>query len=184
MCIAVRPLLGNLGVSLRQLQPSPRTVTHVAGGRMKLLGSLTRQVIAGANTTSECVYIAEEVQRLYLSFGACKALQLLQQDIPRPATQVNAVVSPKTPQTSTRPTTPPYELVGENVERLERWFLEQFGRTVFAENLTPLPEMPGSSHHIHLRPDARPMQNAYPPLFPTTSTTRCGTTSTTTSARA
>ncbi|MPC56981.1 hypothetical protein E2C01_050949 [Portunus trituberculatus] len=37
-----------------------------------------------------------------------------------------------TPRASLRPELPPHELVEENVDRLEKWFLEHFGRTVGA----------------------------------------------------
>ncbi|MPC31968.1 hypothetical protein E2C01_025269 [Portunus trituberculatus] len=79
VCITGRPLLESLGIPPGQLHASPRTVNHVASGGVKLLGSLTCEVTVGAITTSECVYIAEGVQRLYLSLRACRALQLVPQ---------------------------------------------------------------------------------------------------------
>ncbi|KAK4324209.1 hypothetical protein Pmani_005211 [Petrolisthes manimaculis] len=112
------------------------------------------------------MYIAEGVQQLYLSFKACKALQLLPQDFPRPATRVIAGVAKEILQLPIRPITPPNELVKENVERLETWFLKQFGRTVFAMERTPLPEMRGPPHHIHLRPDSRPNTVHVPATVP------------------
>ncbi|XP_063859146.1 uncharacterized protein LOC135100114 [Scylla paramamosain] len=156
VCIAGRPLLESLGIPLGQLHASPRTVSHVAGGGVKLLGSLTCEVRVGAITTSECVYIAEGVQRLYLSLGACRALQLVPQDFPRPATRISALTAPASLKTSAHPLSPPYELVEENLGRLEKWLLEEFGRTVFATERTPLPEILSPPHHIHLRPGARP----------------------------
>ena len=166
VCIAGRSLLRSLDISPRHLQASPRTVSHVAGGGVKLLGSLECNVTAGTVTTSELVYIAEGVQRLYLSLGACKALRLVPQDFPRPAAGIGALTTSDAPDNPTRPMTPPYELVEENVERLEKWFLEQFGRTVFATERTPLPEMRGPPHHIHLRPDVRPHAVHVPATVP------------------
>ncbi|KAG0722513.1 hypothetical protein GWK47_044350 [Chionoecetes opilio] len=60
------------------------------------------------------------------------------------------------PTRPTSPGSPPHELVEENVDRLEKWFLEHFGRTVFAMGRTPLPEMTVPPHHVHLRPENRP----------------------------
>ncbi|KAK8385706.1 hypothetical protein O3P69_016466 [Scylla paramamosain] len=121
---------------------------------------------AGAITTSECVYIAEGVQRLYLSLGACRALQLVPQDFPRSAIRISALTAPASLKTSAHPLSPPYELVEENVGRLEKWLLEEFGRTVFATEHTPLPEMRSPPHHIHLRPGARPHEVHVPATVP------------------
>uniref|UniRef100_A0A0P4VNI8 Reverse transcriptase n=1 Tax=Scylla olivacea TaxID=85551 RepID=A0A0P4VNI8_SCYOL len=166
VCIAGRPLLESLGIPPGQLHASPRTVSHVAGGGVKLLGSLTCEVTVGAITTSECVYIAEGVQRLYLSLGACRALQLVPQDFPRPAIRISALTAPASLKTSAHPLSPPYELVEENVGRLEKWLLEEFGRTVFATERTPLPEMRSPPHHIHLRPGACPHAVHVPATVP------------------
>ena len=59
VCTAGRPLLRSLGVSPRHPQASPRIVSHVAGGGVRLLGSLTCSVTAGTITTTELVYIAK-----------------------------------------------------------------------------------------------------------------------------
>ena len=106
------------------------------------------------------------MQRLYLSLGACKALKLVPQDFPRPVVSIGALTVDETPETPIRPVTPHYELVEENVERLEKWFLEQFGRTVFAMERIPLPEMHGPPHHIHLRPGALPHAAHVPATVP------------------
>ncbi|KAK8375055.1 hypothetical protein O3P69_016145 [Scylla paramamosain] len=74
------------------------------------------------------------------------------------------VSAPHTPRPS--PLSPPYELVEENVGRLEKWLLEEFGCTVFATERTPLPEMRSLPHHIHLRPGARPHAVHVPATVP------------------
>ena len=150
--------MGDLDISQRQLQATPTVVTHIAGGSMCLLGTITCQVSVGTVSTIERIYIAEGVQQLYLSLKACKALRLVHHTFPRPLapTSVCAVEPSDTPQAPLRPESPPYELVEENVDRLEKWFLEHFRCTVFAMGRTPLPEMSGPPHHIHLRPDAPP----------------------------
>lgn len=80
--IAGCPLLRDLGISLHYLQPSPKTVTHIAGG-VKLVGNLLYQVTMGMNTTQEYVCtLQRECNNLYLSLGACKALQLVPQAFP------------------------------------------------------------------------------------------------------
>ncbi|KAG0725734.1 hypothetical protein GWK47_038023 [Chionoecetes opilio] len=114
--------------------------------------------LVGTVSTTECIYIAEGVQQLYLSLKACKALRLVHHTFPRPLspTSVCAVEPSDTPQDPRHPESPPHELVEENVDRLEKWFLEHFGCTVFAMGRTPLPEMSGPPHHVHLRPDIRP----------------------------
>ena len=109
VCIAGRPLLRRLGISPQLLHASPRTVNHVAGGRVKLLGSLTCEVTVGAITTSECVYIAEGVQHLYLSLGACRALRLVPQDFPHPAASISSLTAPELPVATAHPPSPPYE---------------------------------------------------------------------------
>ncbi|KAK8389131.1 hypothetical protein O3P69_020840 [Scylla paramamosain] len=69
---------------------------------------------------------------------------------------ISALTAPASLKTSAHPLSPPYELVEENLGRLEKWLLEEFGRTVFATERTPLPEILSPPHHIHLRPGARP----------------------------
>ncbi|KAK8385769.1 hypothetical protein O3P69_016499 [Scylla paramamosain] len=59
-----------------------------------------------------------------------------------PTTQVSAVTTPEAPQASTCPATPPFELEEENLERLKKWFLEQFGRTVFSTERNALSRYP------------------------------------------
>ena len=150
--------MGDLGISQRQLQATPMAATHVAGGSMRLLGIITCQVSVGTVSTTERIYIAEGVQQLYLSLKACKAFRLVHHTFPHPLapTSVCAVEPSDTPQVPLRPESPPYKLVEENIDRLEKWFLEHFRRTVFAMGRTPLPKMSGPPHHIHLRPDTRP----------------------------
>ena len=166
--VANRLLLGDLGISQRQLQTTPMAVTHVTGGSKCLLGTITCQVSVGTVSITEHIYIAEDVQQLYLSLKVCKALRLVRHTFLRPLapTSVCAVEPSDTPQAPLRPESPPYELVNENVDRLEKWFLEHFGRTVFAMGRTPLPEMSGPPHHIHLRPDARPHAVHVPATVP------------------
>ena len=166
VCIAGRHLLKDLGLSSRQLQPSTRPINHVAGGGLKVLGSLHCVVTAGAASTSVYVNIAEGVQHLYLSLRVCKALGLVPPDFPSPPAQIGAITTPEAPQTPTRPPAPPFELVEENVERLEKWFLEHFGRTVFSTERSPLPEMHGPPHHIHLQPGTRPHAVHVPATVP------------------
>ncbi|KAG0726001.1 hypothetical protein GWK47_037487 [Chionoecetes opilio] len=81
---AGRLLLGDLGISQRQLQATPTAVTHVAGGSMPLLGTIPVRSPWGTVSTTECIYIAEGVQQLYLSLKACKALRLVHHTFPRP----------------------------------------------------------------------------------------------------
>ena len=123
---------------------------------MRLLGITTCQVSVGPVTTTENIYIAKGVQRLYLSLKACKALCLVHHIFLHPPapTSVSAVEPSDTPQNPLCPESPPHEFVEENLDRIERWFLEHFRRTVFANGRMPLPEMSGPPHHIHLRPHA------------------------------
>ncbi|KAG0723963.1 hypothetical protein GWK47_041628 [Chionoecetes opilio] len=76
----------------------------------------------------------------------------------------------------TRPTSPGIATSrtcrGERRSPREIWFLEHFGRTVFAMGRTPLPEMSGPPHHVHLRPDTRPTQSTSQPQSRSTSLTR------------
>lgn len=51
------------------------------------------------------------------------------------------MVQGEDPQTPVLPATPPYALTENNLDLLERWFLEHFGRTAFAVSRTPLPEV-------------------------------------------
>ncbi|KAG0712342.1 hypothetical protein GWK47_018723 [Chionoecetes opilio] len=114
------------------------------------------------------LYIAEGVQQLYLSLKACKALRLVHHTFPRPLspTSVCAVEPPDTPQDPRRPESPPHELVEENVDRLEKWFLEHFGRTVFAMGRTPLPEMSGPPHQRPPTARHTPPRSPRPSLSP------------------
>ncbi|KAK8379530.1 hypothetical protein O3P69_019456 [Scylla paramamosain] len=80
--------------------------------------------------------------------------------------RISALTAPASLKTSAHPLSPPYELVEENVGRLEKWLLEEFGRTVFATERTPLPEMRSPPHHIHLRPGARPHAVHVPATVP------------------
>ena len=146
-------LLGDFAYSC-QLQATHVAVTHVVGGSMCLLGTITCQVSVGPVTTTECIYIAEGVKQLYLSLKACKALCLVHYTFPCPP--VCAVEPSHTPQNPLHPKSPPHELVEENVNHIERWFLEHFGRTVFAMGGTLLPEMSSPTHQIHLQPAAGP----------------------------
>ncbi|KAG0720921.1 hypothetical protein GWK47_047473 [Chionoecetes opilio] len=117
--VAGRLLLGDLGISQRQLQATSTAVTHVAGGSMRFLGTITCQVSVGTVSTTECIYIAEGVQQLYLSLKACKALRLVHHTFPRPLspTSVCAVEPSDTPQDTRCAESPPHELVEENVDR-------------------------------------------------------------------
>ncbi|KAK8406329.1 hypothetical protein O3P69_007194, partial [Scylla paramamosain] len=63
--------------------------------------------------------------------------------------RISALTAPASLKTSAHPLSPPYELVEENVGRLEKWLLEEFGRTVFATERTPLPEMQSSRYLIN-----------------------------------
>ncbi|KAK8373982.1 hypothetical protein O3P69_011933 [Scylla paramamosain] len=76
-------------------------------------------------------------------------------DVSAPHT-ISALTALASLKTSAHPLSPPYELVEENVGRLEKWLLEEFGRTVFATERTPLPEMPEATtddvgHVVDLR---------------------------------
>ncbi|KAK8372285.1 hypothetical protein O3P69_010944 [Scylla paramamosain] len=51
---------------------------------------------------------------------------------PATAPRISALTAPASLKTSVHPLSPPYELVEENVGRLEKWLLEEFGCTVFA----------------------------------------------------
>jgi len=164
--MAGRTLLNNLGILQHQLQPAPVAVNHVAGGGVRLLGSLICQLVVGPVTTNERIFFANGVERLYLSLGACKSLCLVPPKFPCHSVSICSVAPLDIPQVPTRPEEPPYELVEENVDRLEKWFLEHFGRTVFAVGRAPLPEMQGPPHHIHLRPDARPHAVHVPATVP------------------
>ncbi|ROT84068.1 hypothetical protein C7M84_022732 [Penaeus vannamei] len=67
--MAGRTLLNNLGILQHQLQPAPVAVNHVAGGGVRLLGSLICQLVVGPVTTNERIFFANGVERLYLSLG-------------------------------------------------------------------------------------------------------------------
>lgn len=54
---------------------------------------------------------------------------------------MGALVQGEDVQTPARPATPPYTLTENNLDLLERWFLEHFGRTAFAVSRTLLPEV-------------------------------------------
>ena len=64
-------LLGDLGISQRQLQATPAAITLVAGGSMRLLGTITYKVSVGPVTTTECIYISRSPREMVL--GAIRA---------------------------------------------------------------------------------------------------------------
>ncbi|KAG0730145.1 hypothetical protein GWK47_028886 [Chionoecetes opilio] len=73
--VRVAYFLGDLGISQRQLQATPTTVTHVLPGAA--CDSWEPSPVRspwGLSPPQSCIYIAEGVQQLYLSLKACKAL--------------------------------------------------------------------------------------------------------------
>ncbi|MPC59956.1 hypothetical protein E2C01_053990 [Portunus trituberculatus] len=143
---------------------STRSINHVVRGGMKLLESLTCEIMEGTPTISKLMYIVEGVQCVYLSLKTCKALELVPLGFLCLTARVSSLVVSNIPEsTPTRPALPPYKLVMENVEPLEKWFLEQFW---LAMKHTPLIEMKGPPHHIHLWPRVHPYAMHVPATIP------------------
>ncbi|KAG0712824.1 hypothetical protein GWK47_017580 [Chionoecetes opilio] len=156
--VAGRLLLGDLGISQRQLQATPTAVTHVAGGSMGLLGTITCQVSVGTVSTTECIYIAQGVQQLYLSLKACKPFAWSITPSAPPFTPTKCVCCGAT-RHPTRPTSPGIatsRTCRGNVDRLEKWFLEHFGRMCLPWDARRVPEMSGPPHHVPPTADTRP----------------------------
>ena len=86
-------LLRELGINKKRLQPALTTVSHVAAGNLKIVGSLECQVSTGSTSTLERIYVGEKVTRFYLSLAACKALRLVPADFPRARAEIGTIAS-------------------------------------------------------------------------------------------
>ena len=120
----------------------------------------------GRRSTQACLYFAEGVQDLYLLLQVCKILGLVSRYFFIIEETVAALAEMERPQLPSRHLNHPYNLTEDNMGLLKCWFLEHFGRTAFTVDYTPLPEMKGPSHHIHLRPDAQPHAVHFPASIP------------------
>ncbi|KAG0718159.1 hypothetical protein GWK47_000807 [Chionoecetes opilio] len=155
--VAGRLLLGDLGISQRQLQATPTAVTHVAGGSMRLLGTITCQVSVGTVSTTECIYIAEGVQQLYLSLKAARPFAW--SITPSRAPFTHQCVCCGAIRHPTRPTSP--RIATSRTRRGERqspreMVLGALRAHCVCHGTHAATEMSGPPHHVHLRPDTRP----------------------------
>ena len=185
-CIAGPGLLRALNLTQRDLQRAPLRINHIAGGGLKILGRTPCTFEVYGRRAKAQLYIAEGVNKVYLSLRTCKDLHLVSKDFPRPSTTAGSTEAqvaststiaggtvaqvarpPTTARTPpARPSAPPFALTEANVDRLEKYLIEHFGDTTFATGKTPLPVMAGPPHHIHLRPDAEPHAVHAPATIP------------------
>ena len=108
---------------------------------------------------------------MFLSVGACKKLGLIHQEFPHhtenvvPTASVCAMptdVSQEERPPPQRPDRLPVPASEENVEKLERFLVQQFQDTAFNTDAAPLPAMDGTPHTIHLLPGAVPYARHVP----------------------
>ncbi|KAG0725268.1 hypothetical protein GWK47_038944 [Chionoecetes opilio] len=157
VCVAECHLTDALGLSPKTLQRPTANISRLAGARINVLGSKTCGFTLGHVSAKAVLHFAD---------GVCKDLSLVPPNFPIMLPTVGGVTEEDTPEPPARPTVSPYHLTEENVHRLEKWFLGHFGRTAFAVDCSPLPEMSGPPHHIHLRSDAQPYAVHAPATIP------------------
>ena len=133
------------------------------------------QFSVGEMSTKQALYICNNIYKLYFSKAACIDVSILSPHFPIPMSLTNqrevnwmtydhtaAVCLPNMDQKQStnfqqliHPEEPHFPANKENVENLDKWFLEQFANSPFKTD-RQFPAMSSKPAHIHLKQEAVP----------------------------
>ena len=185
ICIAGPNHLLSLNFNVNNLHKCHKLVTTAGGHKLVCFGWLNMSFTVHNFSTTQKLFICNQIERIYLSKVACIELHILPSCFPHPVITPLSELSPhslsskpalavssldevdrltsvpddhsfsRSPPPS-RPTQLPYPPTPENVGKLEQYIVEQFSSSAF-NKAAPFPAMKDvPPAHIHLKKDAVP----------------------------
>ena len=176
ICLASPEHLKNLGINEKDLTPTNKKVMAVGGAILSCLGSILTKFKIHNRTTTQRLYICNNIDRIYFSKDGCLETNILPQSFPHPmpqpknTTKINSVEQETNPlhspestinqtrttknSTNKRPKILPFRPTKENIPKLKDFLIKSFPK-VFNKS-TPFREMKCKPAKIHLKEGAKP----------------------------
>ena len=161
-CTAGIDFLEHIECPASYLVPTHHRINGITKDGLGIIGSVMMRFQIGSRVSRQMVHISDNIRGLYLSETALKQLGVIHRDFPESeggcecascagvtptsgcCTDDGAEVCMKRTETPERPQSIPFEPIPENVEKLEKWFLEYFASSAFNTcKHSPLQSMTG-----------------------------------------
>ena len=173
--------MAQLGIQMKDLRQPAHGLQHAGGKTLQVLGSYPIYVVHNDKLVEDEIYFVKGVKNLYISLQTCKGICIIHKNFPHvnvnqlsanAITDLGQGTSTKTTveNSSTdklgrvipnRPEQLPFPPTEENIDKLEKYFLDTFSESTF-NNHDPIPHLP-KPMKIHVKDDATPHAD-YTPL--------------------
>ena len=168
-CTSGPEILEQLCCPASFLIPTSHGIHGITEKPLEIMGALLLTVKTGGHQTHQVVYVAKNINGLYLSQTALKDLQIIPHSFPNgtSSSAVHATVTedpskapcgcPLRTQPPAHPQQLPFPPTVENRAKLEAWILQHYASSAFNTcPHQPLQTMTGKPMSITFRPDATP----------------------------
>ena len=171
-----------LGIKTEHLTLPSHGLTHVAGGKVNVVGKSKLSFDYGDIRIIEVVYFIDKVSKLFLSVHACKKLKIIHQSFPLPMTEHAPIISevnsnhmsPNVKPVS--PITIPYEPMTEHAPIISEVNSNHKSPNVKPVSPITIPYEPITEHapiisevySNHMRPNVKPVSPITIPYEPMT----------------
>ena len=176
ICVVGTAILHKLGIKPMTLNHTTRRIQTATGSKIHCMGWFQGSLTLGNSSTTQEVFVCDNINMFYLSKTGCIALGIIHKDFPRPIKDAAQSSRPSTEPWLTailanlpeRPKEMPYPPTKENIPRLEKCLLDLFAKTGFNPHkhdfFPKMTEVPKAK--IHLPENAKPYFRATPNQVP------------------